>query len=229
MRIGAFLKFGELAHLETLRSGVLYMNTLDYFQKLEADEAKRADRFEGVTGVFQPDQITLKLSFNGETHEFTDLAGPIILGHADLSDIHAFCLFAVTPGEYEVEDEIYEGNFLKVRLNPANEEFGGYILFIKDVNEFINRLREALKRHGRRARAALVEYIKESEYHGHLPEGKVGLFKFDTFKHQQEFRVIIYNSGSPNVPLRLEIGDLSDITEIYPWSAFDMKIKKNDP
>jgi hypothetical protein len=39
-----------------LRKGLLYMNTLDYFPKLEADPA-RSDPFEGTDRITQPQHI----------------------------------------------------------------------------------------------------------------------------------------------------------------------------
>lgn len=39
--------------MEQFRKGLLYMNTLNYFRGLDGDPA-RADRYEGVTHIFQP-------------------------------------------------------------------------------------------------------------------------------------------------------------------------------
>ncbi|HEV2711305.1 MAG TPA: hypothetical protein VGU67_13905 [Edaphobacter sp.] len=49
------LKMGQQDHMEQFRRGVLYMNTLNYFRGLDGDPA-RADRFEGVTHIFQPQE-----------------------------------------------------------------------------------------------------------------------------------------------------------------------------
>src|SRR5262249_32525235 len=51
-----FLKMGEHSHLQTLREGRLYMNTMRYFADLENDGA-RADPFEGTDSIVQPKDV----------------------------------------------------------------------------------------------------------------------------------------------------------------------------
>lgn len=225
--ISLFLKFGHKKHLEELRRGVLYMNSLGYFQKLESDEAKRSDSNEGLRGVYQQDKIKVIITVNGQDHELTDMAAPVLITSSALSDIHAFCLFALTPGEYEVEDEVYDGNKLKIRFDSAHEKFGGHVLFTTNASEFQARIRAALEKAQRYARLGLVQYVDETTFHGSIPEDKIGFYKLDTFKTQREYRILVFNSNKPNEPISIEVGDLSDITEIVSWSDLDVKLMKN--
>jgi len=50
------LKLGHRGHLEALRGGLLYMNTLAYFTSLESDAA-RGDPYEGTDSIVQPCDI----------------------------------------------------------------------------------------------------------------------------------------------------------------------------
>lgn len=227
-QIAAFLKFGQRAHLEDLRKGTLYLNPLSCFQKMEFDEAGRSDPHEGLQAVYQAKERGFVISINGHEIPPKDLAGPVILTRTALSDVHAFCLFAITPGEYEVEDQVYDRNQLKIKFDSSFEKFGGHVLYTKNASEFLERIRTAIEKARRRARLALVEYVNKATFHGNIPEDRIGFYKMDTFKAQREYRVLLYGSGKPNEPIRFEVGDLSDITEIVQWSELDVKLQKND-
>jgi hypothetical protein len=226
--ISTFLKFGRLEHLQEMRKGVLFMQPLNYFQKLDSDEAKRSDSNEGLIGIYQPDKIKLSISANGQYHELSDLAGPVLVTSSALMDVHAFCMFALTPGEYEVDDEIFEGNKLKIKFDSAHEKFGGHVLYTINALELQTRILRAVKENGKKTRCGLVEYVSETKFHGQVPSEKIGFYKLDTFKTQHEYRVLIYNSGKPNEPIRLSVGNLSDITEIARWNELDIKLRKNE-
>jgi hypothetical protein len=209
-----------------MRRGSLYLRPLSYCQALETDEAGRSDPYEGVQGIFQPDRIQVFIDIRGQRHELGDLAGPIIITSKGLTDVHAFCLYAITLGDYEVEDQECEGGGFKVMFDPSFESFGGYVLVAR-AGAFVKRVKEALEKRGKRARCDLVKYVKESEFHGDLPEDRTSFYKFDKFKHQQEYRIVVYNSGSPNEPIRLDVGDLSDIVDIVKFDELDVKLRKN--
>lgn len=226
MKIAVFIKFGYLEYLEQLRKGILYMKPLSYFKSLEADEAKRSDSNEGLLSVYQKDQIKIVLKFQDEEHELKDLAGAVLITGA-VEDTHAFCMFALTPATYEVEDEVYEGNLLKIRLDASFEKFGGYVLYTTNAVEFQKRVIDGLKRNAKRAQLGLVHYVDEDSFHGEIPEDKIGFYKLNKYKNQQEYRILVYGSGQPDEAIQIDVGDLSDITEIVRWDALDIKLKKN--
>lgn len=226
-QIVLFLKFAELAHLEELQRGTLYMNPLVYFQNLEKDKAGRSDSNEGLQAVYQPDKIKLIIKVNGVEHELKDLAAAVLVTGKIDEDIHAFCLYAMTPGEYDVEDKTYEGNLLKLKFGEDHESFGGHVLCITNPKEFLDRASKALEQQGRRADGRLVDYVNESDFHGNISSENIGFTKLDKYKKQREWRLIVYGSESPNKPIRIQIGDLSDISKIWRVSDLDIKLQKN--
>ena len=70
-------KFGKKEHIEQLyREGLLYLNTLDYFTRLEGDGV-RGDKDEGLSMSLQPEIAKLQIKI-GETYEpVRDIIGPI--------------------------------------------------------------------------------------------------------------------------------------------------------
>ena len=50
------LKLGQREHMEMLRKGLLYRNSLAFFKLLEADPA-RSDPYEGTDSIIQPFDI----------------------------------------------------------------------------------------------------------------------------------------------------------------------------
>jgi hypothetical protein len=47
------IKFGKKCDMEEFRKGVLYMNTLKYFEAIEEKCELRSDKDEGLTAVYQ--------------------------------------------------------------------------------------------------------------------------------------------------------------------------------
>ncbi len=76
------LKYGKREHLEEFRAdGLLYMNSEDYFARLENDVV-RADRFEGTDEIHQPSaikELRIESNLDGSVVLIKpkDLAGPI--------------------------------------------------------------------------------------------------------------------------------------------------------
>lgn len=202
------LKLGHREHLEMLRKGLLYMNTLDYFNKLE--DPARGDPFEGADSILQPQHIE---SFVIETKvlglEFhlvnpQQLGGPVRVGLLKTSACNLFCL-------YSIHEPVVGSVFPQYR-----EWFGDHFVLFTDVSEFLNRVETAGRRQGLTLQGRLVEYYDESEY-----SGETGRFrKRNRFAYQNEFRIV----AEPGLdgPRQFEIGDLSDITsEVTPLSLAD--------
>ena len=85
------LKFSDgLENLKALRErGLVYMNTLDYFRKLEEERDSevygRADKFEGSSRIWQPQGVELTFTapgFGSCTTKPGDLVAPVIY-HSD--------------------------------------------------------------------------------------------------------------------------------------------------
>ena len=197
------LKMGQREHMEQFRKGLLYMNTLNYFRELDGDSA-RADRFEGVTHIFQPKDIIMRLSAPG--------FGEIAIGSEDLaaattfsmnseSCCNVFCLHAITA---PVNGPIF----------PSEHEwFGDSTVLVLNTQDFLSRVLVAAKAKNFTVKGNLVEYYDDNTYTGKLDRFR----KSKRFAHQREYRIAIESPGTE--PLALKIGDITDITsEVIPFS-----------
>lgn len=203
------LKLGQKEHLEMLRKGLLYMNTLDYFNKLEEDPA-RSDQYEGTDSILQPQHIrdfvieTKVPGFEFHRVDPRQLSGPFRVARLKTSACNVFCMCSI--------NEPVVGSVFPKRY----EWFGDHFVLFTDVSAFLSRIETAARRQGLTVQGRLVEYYDESEY-----SGQTGRFrKRSRFAYQKEFRI----TAEPglNGPRHFEIGNLTDITsEVTPLSLAD--------
>ncbi len=205
------LKFGEREHLEEFRrEGLLYMNPLAYFLKLESD-AERGDSFEGATWIYQPKHVEIVSDTGGiGLGKFVarepDSAGPVRIALGRTAACNVYCMFAVTK---PVDGEL---------VNSENLKFGNSVVAVLNVGEFLNRIASAARDAGLSSEAGLVEYYDEEGY-----SGETGRFrKRSKFAHQQEFRIVV-EPGCAG-PRRIVVGSLLDITsEVLPSSEANQR------
>ena len=208
------LKLGQREHLEMLRKGLLYMNSLAFFNSLEADQA-RGDRREGTDYAYQPGDCEFVLdpgipgSEKIRVSEASGLAG-VRIWTQRTSSCNIFCMFAVT-------------NPIEGSLFPKSHpwfEFGDSFLIFTQTQEFLSRVEAAAKHQGLKGECRLVQYYDEDKY-----SGEIGRFrKSSIFSYQREYRIAL-ETGIGG-PFRFEIGDLSDITsDILALDAADHVLK----
>lgn len=131
------LKFGKKQHLEEFReNGLVYMNSRNFFSKLEHD-CVRADPFEGTDRIIQPRDTHVTIegpirasSGHIETVKIAllpgDLAGPISIG-LNKNDCNIFCMFCVS----KPTDGIL--------VDSRNFKFDNSFVLVLHTQEFINR------------------------------------------------------------------------------------------
>jgi hypothetical protein len=194
------LKMGQREHLEQFRKrGLLYMNSSRYFAEKELkDDGLRWDRFEGTDRIIQPwDLKNMTISQKDKPPLVvpgSEFVGPVLISFGRENAWNVFCLFALRwPFQSPLVDE-------------RNLAFGGSFLVILNTKEFVRRAGKAAIKAGFSWRAGPVEY---RNYEAH--SGETGPFcKPHEFAFQNEFRFAIRPGW--NDPIRLWIGDLTDIT-----------------
>jgi hypothetical protein len=209
------LKLGQREHMEMLRKGLLYMNSLAFFKLLEADPA-RSDPYEGTDSIIQPFDIAefiLDPHIPGldpfHVHGAPDgLVGPVRIALNRTSSCNILCMFAVN-------------RLIEAPIFPKSRQwFGDSFVLFTDIREFFTRLEAVAKRQGLKVEGRPVEYYDETKY-----SGRTGRFrKPSIYSHQSEYRIVV----EPGVdgPFRFEIGDLSDITsEVIPLDVADEALK----
>jgi len=203
------VKIGQREHLEMLRGGLLYMNTLAYFAKLEAADP-RSDRFEGTDRVHAPKRIrhlVFDVDMPGRIPHAIDprnLVEPIRVARSRTSACNVFCMFTIT------------APIVGPVFSEGNERLGDYFVEFTNTPEFLTRIAGAVSRQGLTGEYGMVEYYDEWGY-----SGATGRFmKRSKFAHEREFRIVL--EPGLDGPRRFEIGDLADITsEVTPLSVAD--------
>jgi hypothetical protein len=204
------LKLGQKAHLQTLREGTLYMRSISYFAKLEADLA-RADPYEGVDYIIQPRDVgDFRIeseipAVGGISVDPSDLAGAVRIAKTQTSSCNLFCMFAVSEA---IEKPIFAPGYDWFRADS--------ILLFTNTPQFLERVGRAAEKRGITATGGLIKYFEKDSH-----SGSIGRFRKDSFYYyQREFRIALEPSSED--PLLLDVGDLSDITsEVIPFDKAD--------
>jgi hypothetical protein len=192
------VRFGEKEHLERFRfSGEMFIRPIEFYAKYEDEGELRGDPNEGTDQIFQPGRVE-RMTVEGAGEKFVlesdQLVGPVRLNMGIAPRVNIFCLSAIKPP------------FQSPVLDPRNQEFGEFMVLIKNIQGFIDRVKLGLRKMGLKCNFDLVEYL-DGENHS----GDTGVFrKSDAFEYQSEFRFAVYPGFDADKPV--QIGSLEDIT-----------------
>lgn len=216
---------GSLARLKQFQSGKLYMNSVSFFCEMKGEEATALRKDE-----LEKNYLTFKSKVDGarvgELSIVIDgreipLGSDAVL-RVDLpspSNIFIFCLAALADG---VDGRIPGEENQQVLISHRFAEFGDHVLIINDNVEFSKRLSASILANPHLSTSPFfegghgqVDYVDMAGY-----SGIVGLFRKDIqYSWQREYRLCLGCTSAglnANGALVLEIGDLSDITSIFP-------------
>jgi hypothetical protein len=229
-------KVGSLEHLTAMQHGLLYMNSLTYFAKLENELAGglRGDPLESILGRIYGGpagkyfiKFTLRIGGENEAKKF-DISNNAVLTFEvpDPSNVMIFCFSALADDETgripgESNGELW--------LDKRFLWFGSHMLLIRNAPAFSARITDAISKNPYlysskyyQGGYGLVEYVDLEGF-----SGNIGLFrKGKEYSWQQEFRFCL---GVRNEALNsfgafeLQIGDISDITELLPLESILQK------
>lgn len=144
------------------------------------------------------------------------------------------------PGEFEIPEIGFKGNYLNIHIREAYEEvlgnifslycisshgwgnptdfkidqrikrFGTHCVMIKDNERFFNLMKQGLNSLNLKYDHGFVDYYNRKEINR-----KVSLFEKPLeFEYQKEFRFYVDRNASDSFQFR--IGNIEDIAEIYP-------------
>lgn len=217
--------FSEPSHADQFLDGLLYMNSLDYFVRLEeCENTGRGDRHEGVSAWLQPNEIQLEI--NGIRIESEDLAGPVFLQPNRHLAQSIFCMHAGyvggnTPSEFATTVEFEQA----VKIPQKNISLGQYSAVITNVKEFLQRVKAAAGKQNVALRGQLVNYYDPTIFHGHFAEEDTPFRKQIRFAHQREYRLVANRQDSDASPYSLDIGSLRDIAHMISIETLNANIK----
>jgi hypothetical protein len=202
---GTLLKFGQQEHLLRLRDeGLLYMNHLPYFWKIEDDEL-RGDPFDCIAEVARGPRISFPSTEGKEL--FIKGNWTLRMHPPEPEKINMFCMYALRP--------LAAGTF---PINERNFRFGEHALVLMNRDEFMLRIESTLKLQEIVAKANLVEYVDDGY------TGKIGPFrKLRRFSYQSEWRLVC--KDGPGGPREIRIGSIRDISEIIRSDEVNKEIR----
>lgn len=196
--ITMFLKFGEEERIRDLyENGTIYMNTLEYFRKLE-DQELRGDNREGDVKVVNSLPGTIKIpdierEFNYQKVHYRIKPEPL------LGNIYS--LYCISSHGFP--------NTVNIEIDKNNFRFGSHCLMIKDCRYFLDRMEKALNTLDQPFKHGFVKYYDKDEV-------SKDLTTFDKpleFEYQKEFRFFVDNDVIE--PIKFQIGSLEGYAEIF--------------
>jgi len=220
-------KVADKPRLEEMRKGLIYMNSLAYFSSLEENtsESVRHDPLEKAysrasAGKTEKGDSKLILNIsNKDENRVIDLGDDAVvtMEFGEPNNVMIFCMSAFADDGTGIIPGEVNGT---IPLDKRFLEFGSHILVIRNIGEFANRLNNSISSNPDVYWAeyfhemyGLVEYKTLNNYSGHI-----GLYRKDIkYEWQREFRICfgVHSKGlNKKGAFELDIGDISDITEI---------------
>ena len=221
-----FVKFfSQKKYVCSFMEGRVHAKRLSYFKGIESsDDSGRADKHEGVIGWFQPGYG--RLTLNGM--DFTsDLAGPIEIQRSHLDFKNVFCVYAAHSGDIDMgnlDHDNIEALRKQLRLSENCQNLGRYAVVIKNIPEFLKRIKSAAEKKGYRISGRLVKYYDPASFHGSFSDREAVFRKQNEYMYQQEYRFVIDTLAVGDWPIDLEIGDLRDISSCFETSRINKEL-----
>ena len=141
--------------------------------------------------------VKSRLTLNGMDMS-DDLAGPVQIQMDWLNHLNVFCVHAAHSGDLDL------ASLSNDNIEPLRQELmipgkclslGKYAVVVKNVTEFINRMRSSAQAKNYRIAYGLVKYYDPATFHGNFRDVESVFRKQGQYSFQREFRFVI-NSGS---------------------------------
>lgn len=239
--VGLLIKFFDNEEYadKFIRTGEMYCQTMGFFRRIEGDAA-RGDKYEGASGWYQPDGLSVAITCRtseGEEKsiELEGLAGPLVMQRTNIDNLNGYCMYAVTIPEfsepYETDIElrlaIKKVNAVLEKCVTLDEEmssFGEHAVVIYRVSDFLERVFKAAEKDGYNSWRGLVDYFDPNTFHGEFNGVEAFFKKRNVYAYQKEFR-FIFESEKPQGAKTLRIGPLDGIARKLPAKKINECLK----
>lgn len=228
-RFWLLFKVASRDRLKQMQSGLLYMNSLDYFASLKDENVSdlRSDNYENVHGILRSGPTE-----NGRSEIWVEIGDkkirlndrfPLTAKFNITKNIMLFCMGCIAEDENgKLIGDTKDGVVFDEKL----KQFGDHILTIKNPAEFWKRYKKALT-----IRKGIFKHQMVHDGFGRVDytniytfSGAKGIYvKDQRYEWQREFRFaigadddVLNSSGA----LELRIGTIKDISEIMPIENF---------
>ena len=217
------VKFQNKEIIEKIQSGKMYLKNLEWFREKERQTGDMTigDLLEGMLHISEG--YMQIYDSDGKVIECVPLTDSAIT--TSFSNAFVFCATNIFPDE--------NGNVFADNQKPVFKEFGDTALVIENKGEFIKRIYKAAKGLGYEVFCGVVNYYNKDEdnanMHISLLHGmhNIAFWKRDTYKVQQEFRIVLWKKDANKDYIEFDIGDISDISKVISIEeALRIQIKK---
>ncbi|MGG0176445.1 hypothetical protein [Gottfriedia acidiceleris] len=233
----SFFKFTK--HIDSLVQGNLYMNNLKCYIDMEKESGVK-----GVGDLLEASQVYSNVDirmYNNETGELalSGMRGNINFRVDGIEKTPVYCLFALTSDKLKIVEETEDSYITKMdfsadEIDKMVNEFGESVVLI-NAKQFIERVMNVFDEKGYGYKLDLVKYDDYSVNSSKRIESymknnnEIFFWKDKFFENQNEYRVVITNLETDE-PITVNIGDISDITEVYNarevFNGFKIHFKK---
>lgn len=219
MRFELF-KILDKQYLDSFIAGNLYMNSLEYFRKLEGNEAQ-IDWGEGLCGTIHKNQLRqLGYHFPPDLHKLMGDMVPLRNDYYGLNNI--FCLYRLSIDDsrkilWRPDEQIYKFNDTEDRANKI-------VARITNMEQFLQRLECAVHAGLARNRIEYSIYgnviYSNAWDHADGPGTRSAFHKDPSYAYQNEWRFCILRHTFDENAFQFSVGDLSDIIQVISFEQF---------
>ena len=201
------IKFTSLKFAKSFIGGTIYMNSMDYFRRIEGDNTTRGDLFEGTHGIIAKNDLeesTPRLGMHFSENIKNAMVGGMSLLSEELKYYKVFCM-------YHLNCDFHTGTIEPID-NKINN-FGDTFVLITEFEEFKRRIVKELEKGKYNVLGFAGDDVLYYDYDSSTQ--KLGPFKkLRSYSWQNEYRLLAEPIEPTLDPLILNIGDISDITII---------------
>jgi len=206
------VKFGKNEYLQALQDGLLYMNSIEFFKRIENPEQK--DIFEGTDEWLNPDISKIVIGQRQLKKNNGTLSASLSFEHKNdkLFCISVICKHDKIRNDYKIFDD-------------RMKKFGDSFMVIYNLPQFFERINIGLQRDKNSGKinyckSGKVKYINLDKF-----DGEYGPFiKPKEYEHQKEWRLLV-NVNTTN-EYKLYIDRIHDISHIDKIENFKNRIEK---
>ena len=206
------IKFQKAKRIEQLRRGEMHMSSLRVYRELATKSSEIGDDYEAALHINEATAYITPINGGGSTTMLP-------INNELIKTIHSngfvFCMFGVNSKSNHFQfNEEQKSKML---------EFGDTALIITDSKEFHKRVRNALVDKGislENSHCGFVDYYDEAidsaDILFQLMKGmhNIAFQKRKKYEYQHEYQFFIPNDDESIDYLDLQIGDISDISEV---------------
>ena len=221
------IKFGSHENMVSLLDGKVYLKNLAYFINREQEDENQivGDALEGKCQILD---VKISISDPNTNEKITQLSSKRLVFDYRMGKYPVYCTFLFDERnrlQGERENAELDGKQRIIARYGFSESqkkematFGDSAVLIKNVSEFINRIKKAAAMQGIEVVYGAVSYYKDNELE-HLKQvmenpSAVVFWKRKRYENQKEFRFLL-NKEIEN-HMVLDIGDIRDIAALLP-------------